>query len=210
MHHKYERAQVIIDAVPHSGVVFLGDYWDDYGDTPEQARETAIRVRKRVEEHPEDEFILGNHDLGYLFGPNFRCDGFSIAKYFAIRDVLGSVQSFRKHFTMHTWVDGWLLTHAGLRRGMIHATKDINRDMADCLRQMEAGSQHRFLWPPGIVWCRDFQPIRGLKQLFGHTQRGEPRRYDDDNWCIDTGMNHYALIQDGVLTVLPFGNLVTL
>lgn len=81
--------------------------------------------------------------------------------------------------------------------------------------------------PGGLLWCDandEFQPVEGLAQVFGHThQRSLPPKFIKDNHlniiqnekvlnmelrpadgynvCLDTGLNHYAVITDGVLKI---------
>lgn len=214
IHQKHEKAQRIIDNVPHDRVVFLGDYFDDYNDTPQNSYDTAVWVKQRMEEHPEDEFLIGNHDVPYLFGP-VQCSGFSVQKKAAIKHAVGDLQKFRSRMKLAVWVDGWLLTHAGLCNGL-HPAADVNRllskEIAACMAQLEANNPHYLVeagadrggWRRhgGITWVdyRKFQPIPGVKQLFGHTLGLQPRN-NGDNWCIDTKLDHYALIKDGELSV---------
>lgn len=214
MHHDYTKAQQIINRVPHDSVVFLGDYWDQFKDKPEHAYLTAQWLEQRMAEHPEDEFIIGNHDTQYLWGVA-QCSGFSQAKKDYIWAALSSVVKMRQRMKLFSWVDGWLITHAGLTNGL-HPAADVHTllpiEAADCMRQMEAGNSHYLIeagadrggWRRhgGINWVDfgKFEPIPGVKQLFGHTLGSEPRN-KDDNWCIDTKLEHYALITDGELTI---------
>lgn len=217
VHHKIVRAQRILDSIPHDSAVFLGDYWDEWGDIPADAFDTAQWLLKRMHEHPEDEFLLGNHDIPYLFGVGRNVHaGWGRVKEYAIHNAVGSVQSFRKRFKLYAWVDGWLLTHAGLSWG-VPPSGEISRFRPEVaplqlvvpllqtakgvICQLEAGNVHRMLDEDGITWCREFRPIPGVKQLFGHTARPFCVGYNEFNWCIDTHLNHYAIIEDGVLTL---------
>lgn len=64
----------------------------------------------------------------------------------------------------------------------------------------------------GLTWCdanEEFSPIHAIKQIFGHTPRRslaglynrEDMNVGKDNLCIDTGLNHYAILEDGKMTV---------
>lgn len=70
----------------------------------------------------------------------------------------------------------------------------------------------------GLLWCDwndEFEPIPGVKQIVGHTftgryaqdaygdmrmRRAEPR-HNGENWNIDTGLFHVALVTDGVVRI---------
>ena len=50
----------------------------------------------------------------------------------------------------------------------------------------------------GPLWCDydEFVPIPSLNQIFGHTKSDYVRYGETDdskNYCIDTGLNHYAV-----------------
>jgi len=50
----------------------------------------------------------------------------------------------------------------------------------------------------GLTWCdwnREFTPVQGLRQIVGHTQLTQPMSRDE-NWCIDTDLNHVAVVDE--------------
>jgi metallophosphoesterase superfamily enzyme len=55
------------DAKKYDRVVFLGDYFDDFRDTPESGRATAEWLRTNVRDS-RFTFLHGNHDLARMFG----------------------------------------------------------------------------------------------------------------------------------------------
>jgi calcineurin-like phosphoesterase family protein len=217
IHQDHLKAEEIIAKVPHDSVVFLGDYFDQFHDTPSHAAATAQWLEKRIAEHPEDVFLIGNHDVQYLWGI-CRCSGYSFLKDQAIISAVKSVKSLRKHLKLYTFVDGWLVSHAGLTNHYVKGSDDpiqYLKQVADiCMEKLEKHfPESHFLleagtdrggWLPygGITWCdwRKFEPIPGIKQLVGHTKSYLPR-VNGDNHCIDTQLKHYAVIENGNLRV---------
>ena len=55
----------------------------------------------------------------------------------------------------------------------------------------------------GLTWCdwnHEFVPVEGLRQIVGHTFDRRPRSMPGDNWCIDTDLNHVAIVDaDGII-----------
>lgn len=216
IHQNHIRAQQIIDAEPHDRVVFLGDYWDMWDDTPADAAATAVWLDNRMAAHPEDEFLIGNHDVQYLWFI-CPCSGFSVEKQRAIVNA-ASVKYIRARMKMYTLVDGWLMSHAGFTAKLLKGA-DLPATAAECMDNLFHGQSHRWLEAGrdrgghlaygGPVWCdwRRFEITKGVKQLVGHTPDYSPRSIGD-NHCIDViGLNAkynlraYAVIEDGRLTV---------
>jgi hypothetical protein len=81
------------------------------------------------------------------------------------------------------------------------------------LDQGQQGIVHRWLQPGrarggwakvgGVNWLdydREFKPVPGLKQIFGHTPHDQPV-VSGHNIALDTRSKHYAILQNGVVTV---------
>ena len=96
-------------------MIFLGDYFDNFGDNVSDARLTASWLRKRMDS-TDDVLLLGNHDAAYLFPKldALYCPGFTKAKARAIHEVLQPKHWQR--FKLAHVEQGWLLSHAGLNR----------------------------------------------------------------------------------------------
>ena len=81
LHHHTENAYYWLSSQSYDRVIFLGDYFDNFGDKVRDARLTASWLRKRMDS-TDDVLLLGNHDAAYLF-PNLDalyCPGFTKAK----------------------------------------------------------------------------------------------------------------------------------
>ena len=90
LHNHIEHAEYWLATQHYDRVVFLGDFFDDFGDGPVDAKRTAAWVRTRIAE-TEDLFLRRNHDGSYMFpeNPQLYCPGFTVAKAKAVRKVLG-------------------------------------------------------------------------------------------------------------------------
>ena len=188
---------------------------------------TALWLSNRMDQHKEDVFIWGNHDVHYGFpSPITCCSGFEQSKCDAIRDIMRPAHWER--FVFHHWEGSWLMTHAGLTKSHVAGVTDIhswlNGEEEKAQLALRRGQRERH-WilaaglarggsAPfgGLIWCDvdEFLPIRGINQVFGHTPQQSKRvwRYDtkrrtgnttdSKNYCIDTYLAHYARIVDGV------------
>jgi hypothetical protein len=203
IHTKFGIAESIIEKENADEVVFLGDYFDSY-DNYETAHQTAVWLKESMKKAHRTH-LMGNHDLSYARTEwKFKCSGYEVEKDNAIKPV-GIKWSELQHYV---WVDDWLLTHAGLTKGFYDQFRkdgeDVNQfllrmcednDLRDTLYSVSAfrGGHDEYA---GILWCdwREMDTIPGVKQMFGHTVGDIVRHRDNKtNYCIDTGLNHYAI-----------------
>lgn len=216
IHHKWIKAEAIIRAESPDKVVFLGDYFDDFGDSPMIAAGTARWLKRSLADRSRVH-LVGNHDLSYMSGlPRLRCSGYGTAKHVAIASC-GIEWSRLEPFC---WIDGdaWLCTHAGLSAPFLESVRPgaaagdvddvLKGSIEDVDRASDAGHRHPFLQAGtarggpsetgGIVWCdygEEYEDVPGLRQIFGHT-RGPRVRHGlgpggAEHYCIDTVLNHY-------------------
>ena len=184
LHNDFARAEAAIQQLAgrYTWIVFLGDYFDDTGDTPETALLVAEWLKRSLGEANRIH-LVGNHDLAYLCPSSFtRCSGFTAEKLRAVTPLLDALP--KEKFRAAIEAEGWLLSHAGFHpchsSGRTAPTLVAQADAA--LRAMEAGERPvlfaagtarggtvRF---GGISWCdwsREFLPTAGLHQITGHT-----------------------------------------
>jgi hypothetical protein len=173
-------------------VIFLGDYFDGFGDTPSRIREVAEWLKPKLW---DDNFIClyGNHDISYFFGQ--ICSGWSYPKNEVIHSVLAPTDFKRLNFFWQA--QGWLFTHAGLHPMYLPPTwkestvttrnlkNYLMKETEDCLTRLQIGGEHWFYrcgdsrrYQPlgikagGILWCdvrEEFEPVPNIRQIFGHT-----------------------------------------
>lgn len=167
--------------------VFVGDYFDQFGDTPELNASTAHWLKTTTEEFPEWVYLYGNHDV--IYHPNFSCmcSGFSSQKKTAINEVL-SIDDWNKLKFFH-FENGHWFSHAGLTKYWFqHPMKEgisvdnVQRIIDDAIIKLKADDHNNAIWASsyrrggnnpvgGIVWedHNDMELIHNLHQVYGHT-----------------------------------------
>ena len=219
LHNQTQNADHWLQSQQYDRVVFLGDYFDNFGDSALEARQTALWLRERMEAS-NDVFLLGNHDASYLFpdSPELECPGFTRAKSRAIHEMLGP-----RHWTRLVLAhveQGWLVSHAGFHPVWM---KDptVEKILARCRKAMRLAAK-RSIDPilgagedrggmqlfGGPLWM-DFGslvPIPGINQIVGHTPGREVRENHGPgsrNYCLDVKNGSVAaILSDEKLTIL--------
>ena len=210
IHHKTRIADAILSAPLEHRVdytVFLGDYFDDFGDTPLTSTKTAEWLKESLTK-PNRIHLMGNHDLHYRYWRHEYMQnpwtGWTIEKARAINNVL-TPEDWDKLKWFHYEPDGnWLFTHAGLHPGILPPINNdagelkINNALisacANANRALEAGDNHPLFRAGrarggeqsvgGLVWLdwnEEFIPFE-FHQVVGHTPVREPQVcfYDEE------------------------------
>lgn len=223
LHNQVEHADFWLSSERYSNAVFLGDYFDGFNDSAEEARRTAVWLRRRLHNR-KFTFLLGNHDVQYRFPENeaLLCPGYSRQKADAIRSVLREDDWQRMklaHFT-----NGWLISHAGFHptwmpRASVHSIltrcgKAVSLAARGELDPILAygdlpGGVQRYGGPLWQSW-ENFLPIVGINQLVGHTSRrtvGLSNVPGSENACIDVGNGSVvALLWKGSIRIVARPN----
>lgn len=188
VHTKFEKAERIISkfAKTHK-FVFVGDFFDQFGDTPELNASTAHWLKTTMEKFPEWVYLFGNHDLIYHPHYSCMCSGFSTAKKTAINEVL-SIDDWNKLKYFHFENKHWF-THAGLSRfwhqhpmGESINADNLQRIVDEALVKLSKDDHSNAVWASSrsrggtdlvgsLLWqdWRDLELIPNLKQVVGHT-----------------------------------------
>lgn len=145
----------------------------------------------------------------YWHNRDLRCSGNAHDKAAAINKILTKEDWTKTKFYIE--LDGWLITHAGLRADF--AERDLGAEAKTALLCADKIQPHWMFaagyargggWKLGglnwLDWNIEFEPIPGIKQIVGHTPGNQPRERDG-NWCIDTHLRHAAYLEDGTLEV---------
>ena len=219
IHNQTQNADHWLKTQQYDRVVFLGDYFDNFGDSELEARQTALWLRERMEAR-DDVFLLGNHDASYLFpdSPELECPGFTRAKSRAIHEILEP--RHWKRLALAHFEQGWLVSHAGFHPVWMKEPT-VEKILARCRKAMrlaakrsidpilgagqDRGGMQRF---GGPLWM-DFDslyPIPHINQIVGHTPGREVRERitpDSRNYCLDVkNASVAAILCDGDLTIL--------
>lgn len=255
VHLQWERAEKIIKSVGADEVIFLGDYFDNFVESPESVANTADWLVHSVKQ-PNRIHLTGNHDIHYMHANRyFQCSGYAQWKYLQINDfVKWETWSKLQHY--YILDETWLLSHAGLHEYFVPdeikklvsnrsvffnvLSSFLDAEIVKGMRneswifhagQIRGGDQKY----GGLNWCdmREFIPIKGINQMFGHTYgefirwknligtqreirgdrgyapdpinlKGEDKSY---NVCLDTGFTHYATWDGNKVKIYWVGDL---
>jgi hypothetical protein len=188
VHTHYEKAERIMQMYKKTHkFVLLGDYFDQFKDTPHDNELTAEWLKTSLKDENRVH-LIGNHDFQYFPWVKICCSGFSLEKKEAINKVL-SIEDFDKlkffHFENRCW-----FSHAGLTRHWFvnpmedKITKDhIERKLNEAVDKVKGeGSLDNCIWASdtfrggkhrkgGILWndWRNLDLITGIYQVVGHT-----------------------------------------
>lgn len=189
IHNRYAIAEAIIDLENPDLVVFLGDYFDYWGDDTkvEVVANTARWLNESVDKANRIH-LFGNHDLWYSCGDDrVRCAGNTEFKRHIIKQYFNKWDRLRFHY----WANDWLCTHAGLS-AKLPIPHDVTQELLDAVeRERENHWLLRLVGEyrggiegevGGILWCHhpeEFEDIPNIKQVFGHTCR------DRVSWNLD-------------------------
>lgn len=215
IHHRTRTVAAIIEHERPDLVIWLGDWFDDFGDNEEISRRTASFLVERINNHPDDIFIWGNHDTHYAFpGKHTLCSGFSQAKHRVISEIMRPRHWDR--FEWYVWHKRWLMTHAGLTKphvpsDVVEITPWLAIQAAEAQLKLRQSQKHWMFTAGmarsgsapfgGVNWCdtSEFVPIPGVNQIFGHTPSRTPVRFNkprSSNYCIDTNSRHYMVFDN--------------
>ena len=102
----------VIDFSEYDKVIFMGDYVDSTNHSDEEILDNLKAVLAVKEQFPEKVvLLLGNHDIQYLYYPEYRCSGFRPS----MQVVLTALFNRYKHlFQIAYQVNNYLFSHAGL------------------------------------------------------------------------------------------------
>lgn len=214
VHNHTTEVEAQIARYPADRVVFLGDYFDSFGDTPAMAADTAAWLKASLA-RPERLHLWGNHDLWYRFPTNSQIcwigSGFTPRKHAEISKIL-TVEDWSR-LKLVEFVDEIALCHAGIGPevfGHPVAGLDPGRIESKCAAAMqdaEAGIDNEVFGESGIVWLRwwNLEVAEEFSQFVGHTPAKELRiesAHGRRNICLDSMGRYLGLIEDGEMAVI--------
>jgi len=217
VHNKIHTADSIIDREEWDEVVLLGDYFDDFDDSLDEAEETADWLIKQSR-MPNRICLIGNHDMPYAFPrQGFECSGWNFMKQAVINNVMGK-REWSRLLPVYPVDKKYLLSHAGIHPSHVQVTGDSREIIIETILQAydrvwsESTEEELFRAGRsrggtqkygGITWLdwSEFEEIPGIPQVVGHTAGGNWRSTGEGNYCLDTHLQHYAIIEDDVVTV---------
>lgn len=201
LHHRIDQATKIINYVGADEVIFTGDLFDDFNDTPEMVQNSCEWLKWFVNQ-PNHIMLFGNHDQSYAFPyKTFRCSGYAQWKYFLISDIVDR-KTWDKVKWYHFLDNRWLLSHGGLHKFNVpESITKFRKDRQKFIQKLgewlddeiqkgfRASARGNSSWifnagrarwgrqrVGGITWCdytAEFYPVLGINQIVGHT----PQQY---------------------------------
>jgi hypothetical protein len=202
IHNKVLTAQRVIDEVSHDKCILLGDYFDSYGDTPTDARKTAIWLKECVLHNPKIVPLMGNHCTSYIYKDNinFRCSGYTTSKNIEINKIL--TEEDKSRFKVYHIEQNFLFSHAGLTKPIWQVWADamdadreyslefvdevLSEAVAEDIERAKNGENAMLFgagWDRGgiqmhggINWVdwNSFSPVKNINQIVGHTRHRVP------------------------------------
>lgn len=210
--------------------IYQGDYFDDFGDNPLIAQQTATWLKQSLHQ-PNRIHLFGNHDIDYCWpsNPYLYSPGFTLEKSKAINKVLSRKDWNKlKLFYIH---DNWIFSHAGINKAELpyNPTVDITNILqlkpfiekceVDALANAANNQSHILLAygtrmgeirPGGVLWqdWSRFRPIPKINQIVGHTPSHKVRfknipnntKCVSFNVCLDTANKYYGTLENGIFT----------
>jgi hypothetical protein len=185
--------------VPHDKLVLTGDYFDSYGSTAQETRDTAIWLKEKILHNPKVVPLMGNHDTSYIFNENrnFRCSGYREEYNQIINSILNDDD--KSKFGVYHIDQGYVFSHAGLTNELWkeysakfteqgenetkleffdRVLKVISKEAIEAAKSnndtvlFAAGWDRGGIYRHGgINWVdwRNLSPIKGINQIVGHS-----------------------------------------
>jgi hypothetical protein len=229
IHHRTWWIEKLISRENPDLTIFHGDYFDNFGDSLEDCKTTAIWLKESLSKEKRIH-LLGNHDQAYRWpnNPWCLCSGFNFQKAEVINNIITKMD-WEKIKLLYI-IDNWIFSHAGLNRHLFeHPINGIYESYIKSLCDDAVNYANMSLGHPvllcgqtrggremygGITWQdqREFTPLKGWNQIVGHTpqRNGQPTAYnikDKDrniisrNLFLDTHSQHYAILENNNLTI---------
>lgn len=218
IHNHWQNIENLIENTPHDKVILLGDYFDDFHDSPAAVAATAKWLKRSLDK-PNRIHLVGNHDYHYM--PHMvreylgQC-GHTDDKEKAINKIIKR-EDWDKLKFFHVEQDWWF-SHAGVTtnwfqnpfKGVTEEVVNarIKKELASgllplCLCAVDhkrGGKNER----GGLLWndWRNMQKIEGVKQIVGHTPAERVRFNKDANAvCVDCMPYEFITVTDGEVEV---------
>jgi hypothetical protein len=197
-----QQIEAAISAHAADVTIFLGDYFDQWNDTPDDVRRIAEWLQASLQ-RPNRVHLWGNHDLPYALLGN--CPGWSQQKQEAVQAVIppngwGKLKlwyMFETYLFSHA---GFSRYHSCIPRRAASLPRYLQKLEREAWEALQLGEAH-WVWAAGKrrggpadcggpLWCdlSEFESIDCVSQVFGHTPLKQPARIPGlygENWCID-------------------------
>lgn len=188
-------------------IVFLGDYFDDYGKTTaEHQINNFLEICELKKSFPIT-MLIGNHDFHYITDlPHERYSGYQQRAAVAICDVLIK-NTLQRCFT----ADGVLYSHAGVTKTWLYGTGFTKEEyVEDYINKLPLNSfrftpdEHCDMYGDSItqstIWVRPKSLLADalpFKQVVGHTRQDDITIDRGIAFCDALEHGKYLIVDDG-------------
>lgn len=186
LHGKIEVAKELLEE-KNKQIIFVGDYLDSFDRSIADQIDLLDMILDAVKTRSEVTALMGNHELSYLVD-SMRASGWKSSTQAHVLSRKVDMQNYLEYMTE---AHGYLITHAGVSASWLD-----NWDKSTSIEDFVFSQPNRKLWEIGYsrggtakcggpLWCdyyEEFQPIEGVKQIFGHTARREFGDREDITW----------------------------
>ena len=184
-------------------IIFIGDYVDSFTLDNTTIIDNLLDIIEFKKEYPDKVILLlGNHDIQYMYMPDYRCSGFRPE---VANDIMTIFNDNRLLFNIAYQIDMNLFTHAGVTKLWFNYAKDklihygLNENLTNIAVVLNTMNETANRWILNIVgekrgglrydyggptWADKqetwFGALPGLVQFVGHTavadihDNGEP------------------------------------
>jgi hypothetical protein len=224
LHNRVEWVEPALSSLQYDKVIFLGDYFDNFDDTPEDAKKVAKWLKQSLPK-PDRVHLCGTHEMWYRFpdNPFLQASGNTKQKSDLINHILAA--NDWNLLRLCYYEQGFLLTHAGIHSYLLGKNNLSTQEMLDRIKSetekalqdvkngkinpwLDAGFARGGLQIVGGItwldWLDEFEPVPYLNQIVGHTQLRFPEEKTTENsknYCLDTRNKHIGMLENGVLYV---------
>lgn len=226
LHHKTRWVEDFLKSQePYDEVVFVGDYFDDFGDNAFTATGTALWLRESLQ-HANRIHLIGNHDLPYaldVWNELYYCPGYTKEKKAAINDIMTPMLWDKIVGAYYT--QGYLISHAGFDATLVMhpvlgmpTPEELVKQANIGLLEARKGNRHKLYLAGyrmatndigGIIWSdwnNEYVPIHGIPQIVGHTPGHGIRTLqvnkEQSDYCVDCNTAMVLVITDGKLSII--------
>lgn len=209
VHQKLNKLEKILENNTFDRLISLGDWFDDFYDTPRQAQKTAEYILDLYCRYGTNfTWLLGNHDIPYLYPQMYdyyACSGNTREKVKAIKEVFNGSSKplgYSVELAAVIKIEGCrdiVLSHAGVSEQ--HFSKPFSESVSseDVLERCEKAFKNtNLLFQDSILcagtarggretvggitwldWRYEFSPVASISQIVGHTPLSVPEVIDE-------------------------------
>ncbi|MCK9428820.1 MAG: metallophosphoesterase [Candidatus Omnitrophica bacterium] len=201
--------------------ILVGDYVDSFNKTRKQQLLLIEEILQDIEQNKVIA-LKGNHELSYLYPDTMGASGYASSFAASLMPLFSDMHRLLKPYELIS-EHKILITHAGLTKRLIPYDSNVLDDMNlltlwldQEIRNLDHGMVYNIGSARGganpvggIFWCDyqwDFDPIEGIRQVFGHTP-GSSIRQRGENYCIDCLQSKKEVLEiseDGEIKTIEF------